>query len=150
MKGGRVTSVLLSLIAVALLPACAGGGARPAVSGSSPEAVVRAYVAAFNAHDANAVGRRLAEDLRWLAIDGEQLREEARGRAAMVEWLQGYFQQFPDVRADMRYFSGGQRYVAVYECVSWSAAGAAKLQCAHGTYEVAEGQIQRVWYWPAQ
>ncbi len=147
---GRRTRLMAALLIAAMLTACAGAGTRPGPSGAGPEAVVRAYVQAFNAHDAEAVGRYLAEDLRWLAIDGDQLREEARGRTAMVDWLRGYFQQFPDVRAELRYFSGGQRYVAVFECVSWTAGGAARQQCAHGTYEVADSQIQRVWYWPAQ
>ncbi len=149
-SGGCVKQLTILLMAAAMLSACASSGDRPTATTDSPEAVVRAYVASFNSRDADAVGRHLAEDLRWLAIDGDQLREEARGRAALVDWLRGYFQQFPDVRAELRYFSGGPRYVAVYECVNWTASGGARRQCAHGTYEVADGQIQRVWYWPAQ
>jgi hypothetical protein len=146
----HLCSLCLLLCSVLLLQACAGGAPRQGrpVSGG-PEVVVRSYVQAFNAHDAAAVGRLLAEDLSWLAIDGDQLREEARGRSAMVEWLTAYFAQFPDVRAELRYLSGGQRFVAVHECLSWRGSDGPQRQCAHGSYEVVDGQIRRVWYWPA-
>lgn len=149
-RAARRWPVALLLGSLVLLQACAGAAQRPASTASAtPEAVVRAYIQAFNAHDAQAVGRWLAEDLSWLAIEGSQLREEASGRTAMVEWLQGYFAQIPDVRAELRYLGGGPRIVAVHECLSWRGSDGPKRQCAHGSYEVADGLIQRVWYWPA-
>lgn len=147
----RARSLMLALLVLFALAACASGGQRPAGSGvaaAKPEAVVQGYEAAFNAHSPDQVGRWLHEDLRWLAIEGDQVRMEAQGRAAMLAWLRGYFQQFPDVSAQIRSFHGGGRHVAVHECLSWTHEGQRRRQCAHGTYEIEDGLIRRVWYWP--
>lgn len=146
----RASSLLPVLLILFGLTACATGGQRPAGSGdaATPQGVVQGYAAAFNAHSPEQVGRWLHEDLRWLAIDGDQVRIEAQGRAAMQAWLRGYFQQFPDVRAQIRSFHGGGRHVAVHECLSWTHEGQPRRQCAHGTYEIEDGLIRRVWYWP--
>ena len=149
--GRSLKTSLWALLLTLLLVGCAS--TSPSSSGrstGSTAAVVQGYEAAFNAHSPEQVGRWLHEELSWLAIDGDQVRVEARGRAAMLQWLHVYFAQLPDVRAQIETFHGDGRYVAVHECLSWRHEGQARQQCAHGTYEIDNGLIRRVWYWPVE
>lgn len=142
----RTLSVLLAL----LLTACAGGSASRQGEGRSALAVVEAYVAAFNRHDAAAASALLAPDLQWLAIAGDRIELEASGREAMRQSLQSYFQATPDVRSEVQSLARGQQRVAVYECVAWREGSARQQRCAHGLYQVQGGLIQRAWFWPAE
>ena len=148
--GRCLKAALLALFLVLIGTGCASTPSPSGRNAGAASTVVRGYEAAFNAHSPEQVGRWLHEDLSWLAIDGDQARLEARGRAAMLQWLQGYFAQLPDVSARIETFHGDGRYVAVHECLSWHHEGQARQQCAHGTYEIDNGLIRRVWYWPVE
>jgi len=138
------------VLAVVGLHGCAGGGAVRSTDAGAAVAVVDAYAAAFNRHDAAAAASLLAADLQWLAIDNGEAKLEATGRAAMQQWLQNYFAAVPDVRSEMESFARGTQRVAVYECVRWRGESGAQRRCAHGLFEVRGGLIQRVWFWPAE
>ena len=141
---------LIVILAATLLSACGGSAVTRPNASPTAQAVVTAYLAAFNRHDADAAAAWLAPDLQWLAIDGGQSKLEASGREAMRLWLQAYFQSTPDVRSEIDSLARGAQRVAVYECVSWRGSEGAQRRCAHGLYEVQGGLIQRVWYWPAE
>lgn len=70
---------------------------------TSPEAaVVRAALAAYNNRDAAALAAHYADDIVMFAIgpDGKQT-VEGEGRVAVEKWLTGYFQNNPDVTAEL-------------------------------------------------
>ena len=64
-----------------------------------PPEPVAALVAAWNAHDAAAVGALCADDVTW---DDPVMAEPARGRAAVEGFLRTTFTAFPDLRYTLR------------------------------------------------
>lgn len=117
----------------------------------SPEiAVVRAQVAAFNRHDGDALAALLAPEVKWLSVDGDKLSVEGDGREAMRTWLIGYFKSFPDVHSEMADLTQTGAFVSYRERASWTAKdGKPRAQQAIAVYEVRDGLIVRVWYFPA-
>lgn len=126
-----------------------GDTRTPAVS---PEIdVIRAQVDAYNRHDADAVGRLLAPDVKWLSLEGDKVAVEGNGREAVRTWLAGYFRSFPDVKSEMFEISQTGPYVSYRERASWTAKdGTKRAQQAHATYEVRGGLIARAWYFPVE
>lgn len=125
------------------------GAARSAAT--SPEiALVRASVAAFNAHDVEALTAHYADDLKWFSVDGDRQAIEADSRAAIRQWLAGYFKSFPDVRSEISEMSQTGAHVSFRERASWTAKdGTRRAQSSLAVYEVREGKIKRAWYFPA-
>lgn len=60
---------------------------------TTPRTIVRAWAEAFNARDAQAIGRLYAED----AINHQVAEEPERGRAAIAESFARLFAAFPDI-----------------------------------------------------
>jgi uncharacterized protein YciI len=118
---------------------------------TTPEAVVlRAYYDAFNLRDAAATAALCAEDVRWFTVDGDKVAPEASGRGALQEWLAGYFKSLPTVRSEVLSLEQAGAHLTVRERVSWdNAAGRRVSQQALGVYEVRDGLIRRVWYFPS-
>lgn len=118
---------------------------------TSPEAVaLRAYYDAFNRHDPDGTAALLADDVKWYSVSGDSQSLDGEGRIAIRDWLAGYFKQLPDVRSDVLELRQTGGHLFVHERASWSGAdGARRSQSAFAIYEVREGLIQRVWYFPS-
>lgn len=118
---------------------------------SSPEAaVVRSALAAYNTRDAAVLAAHYAEDIAWFGIgaDGKQ-SVEGEGRAAVEQWLTGYFKNTPDVTAELSDLVQTGPHISFRERVSWTAKdGTKRAQSAFGVYEVRDGKIKRAWYFP--
>jgi len=125
------------------------GETRPPAA--SPEiAVVRSQTEAFNQHDADALAALLAPTVKWFSLDGDKLGTDGDGREAMRTWLVGYFKSFPDVKSETFDVSQAGSYVSLRERASWTANdGTKRAQQSHATYEVRDGLIARVWYFPS-
>lgn len=117
----------------------------------TPEAIaLRAYYDAFNRHDAAATAAFCAEDLKWYSVDGDKVGTDASSRAQLQEWLTGYFQSLPTVRSDVVSVDQAGAFLTVRERASWeNKAGKRVSQQALGTYEIRDGMIRRVWYFPS-
>lgn len=125
-----------------------GSTAAPSVT---PEiGIVRAQVAAFNQHDPDALVALLAPTVKWLSLDGEKVSVDGDGREALRTWLTGYFKNYPDVKSEMFDVAQNGPFVIYRERASWTAKdGAKRAQQSLATYEVRDGLIARVWYFPA-
>jgi ketosteroid isomerase-like protein len=117
----------------------------------TPEAVLlRAYLDAVNRMDAPAVAAMCAEDFVWHAVEGDALKPEVRGRAALLEWLNGYFRDIPSVRTEFLSLEQTGPFLTVRERATWrNQAGATVAQQAIGVYEIRDGLIRRAWYFPS-
>ena len=129
---------------------------RPFYHGSTqhlatPEAVaLRAYYDAFNRHDAEATAAFCAEDLKWFSVDGDKVGLDAENREQLRAWLTGYFAKLPTVRSDVLSLDQAGAFLTVRERASWqNAAGQRVSQQALAIYEVRDGLIRRVWYYPS-
>lgn len=117
----------------------------------TPEAVaLRAYYDAFNRHDAAATAALCTEDVVWFTVDGDKVAPETTGRAALQDWLAGYFKSLPTVRSEVLSLEQAGAHLTVRERVSWdNKAGQRVSQQALGVYEVRDGLIRRAWYFPS-
>ena len=151
------TAFLLHRVAVfgalALGTASIASGQRPAEGSqrdTTPVAVVREYVAAFNARELDAMVALVANDLLWTSIADDSLAEVGRGAEAFQRLLAGYFRAVPSARSELLEVGATGPWVTTHERTRWdaSASGVAG-QSSVVVYEVRRGLIRRVWFYPA-
>jgi hypothetical protein len=118
---------------------------------TTPEAVVlRSYLDAGNRLDATAVAALCAENFVWLNVEGDKLIPEVQGRAALHEWLVGYYKKLPSARSEFLSIEQAGPFLTIRERASWDNQEGKRLsQQALGVYEIRDGLIQRVWYFPS-
>lgn len=116
---------------------------------STPEALVRGMLAAFNAHDVARMLTFVATDVRWLTIDGDKVAVEASGAVQLEQSMTRYFRSIPSSRSELTSLSVSGPFVTTVEAAQWQAAGQARRQCSVAIYEIREGTIKTVWYFPA-
>ncbi len=137
--------IFLLLVLAGCIPQSA-----PEAAPSEEEEVVLALVAAFNAHDAELMGQYVAEDVIWVGIgERDATYIEAEGREALIAGMKGYFEALPTVRSDIESRVTTGPYVAYRERVFWQGEDGEETQAALGVYEVKDGAVHRVWYYPA-
>lgn len=139
-----LSKTMLSAIGLILSGAVFGQAAMP-------EAVVRANLQAFNLQDVDALVATVAEDFAWFNVDGDKMAVETRGREALRKGMQDYFKSLPSARSELESLAVNGVYVSVRERASWkNRAGEARSQASIAVYEVRDGLIKRVWYFPSQ
>jgi hypothetical protein len=118
---------------------------------TTPEAVVlRAYLDAYNRHEPDAVAALLSPKVKWYSLDADKLSTDGDGREALRTWLAGYFKSLPDVRSDFLTIEQTGAFLSVRERAGWTAKdGTSRSQQAHAVYEIRDGLIERVWYFPS-
>jgi len=129
---------------------------RPFMHGSTqpplatPEAIaLRAYYDAYNRHDPGATAAFLAENVKWFGVAGDTQSVDGEGREAVKNWLTGYFNKLPTVKAEVLELRQTGPHLFVHERATWRGANQKDLrQSAFGIYEIRDGLIQRVWYFP--
>jgi ketosteroid isomerase-like protein len=132
-------------VLLAALAACS-----PKPPAHSPEAqALRSYFAAFNRHDPAAAAALLAPNVKWMTVDTDKLTVEGQGREAVRDWLTGYFQAQPDVRSEFLSLEQTGILLAVRGRVSWTTAGTPRVEESHAVYEIRNGLITNVWFFPA-
>lgn len=118
---------------------------------TTPEAVVlRAYLDAYNRHEPEVVAALLSPKVKWYSLDADKLLTDGDGREALRTWLAGYFKSLSDARSDFLTIEQTGAFLSVRERASWTAKDGARLsQQAHAVYEIRDGLIERVWYFPS-
>lgn len=117
----------------------------------TPEAVVlRAYLDASNRMDAAAVTALCAEAFTWYNVEGDKVAPEVQGRTKLLDWLTGYYRNIPSARSEFLALEQAGPFLTVRERTLWdNKEGKRVSQQALGIYEIRDGLIQRVWYYPA-
>ena len=117
---------------------------------TTPEAVVlRAYLDSYNRHEPDLVAALLSPKVKWYSLDADKLSTDGDGREALRTWLAGYFKSRPDTRSDFLAIEQIGAFLSVRERASWTAKdGTSRSQQGHGVYEIRDGLIERVWYFP--
>lgn len=141
----RPAALLLLLL---LVPGRAGAQTPTPAADTGSAAVVRTYIRAYNAHDIDAVVALLAPDFVWLSVVGDSTVVEARGAAAIRAQLTDYFRSLPSARSELEALSALGPWVSVQERAHWVAASGPRSQAALSVYEVRDGRLRRVWYYP--
>lgn len=141
------------LLACTLLWLCACSD-LPKTEATSPETVaphpvITAHVEAFNAQDAAAMSQLQHPDIEWFSVNGSDMELAVKGREDLAEEMKNMFTSPIRVRGDLRDWSMNGNYVAVTETASWTnKKGEAKAQSALTVYEMEDGLIRRVYYYP--
>ncbi len=108
--------------------------------------VVQQFVAAFNAHDVDAMMSVASNDVRWMSISGSEISVEAAGKAQLAASMEDYFESLPSARAEVRSSIASGPFVHTVEKASWTSDGIENSGCGAATYEFADGKIVNVWY----
>ena len=146
-----IRQILISLMLAAALATTATAQLSATTQPPGPEATVRANLDAFNRQDVEALVATVAEDFVWYNVDGDKLLPETRGREALRKGMQSYFKSLPSARSSAEVLTVNGDFVSIRERATWkNNAGESASQAAIGVYEVREGLIRRVWYFPAQ
>ncbi len=115
----------------------------------SPEVPVRQFVAAFNAHDVDAMLALSAPDIAWFGVSGSTVGVEARGHDALRAGMTSYFEGLPSARSELLSVQVSGSFLTAVERASWQAEGQARSQCAVSVYELVDGLVRHVWYYAA-
>jgi hypothetical protein len=134
-----------SLIYVAIAASFCASAAK---AGGTAD-TVNALMAAYNAHDVAAMRALWADDIVWFDIDGDRMTASVRGAAEFETGMQSYFRSFPDVRSTLSGALESGPYLTGVETATWTSGRGMQSQSAPVVYEVREGKIKRVWYYPA-
>lgn len=116
----------------------------------TPHPLIESHVAAFNAGDLEAMSALQHPDIEWFGIEGSEMRLEISGREALGTMLADYRASNPTVVGTTRDWSVNGDFVSVVETASWTTGdGASRSQSATSVYELEDGLIRRVWYYPS-
>lgn len=142
--------LLLTFSLLSLWPNGAHAQSTPpaAASDSSALAVVRAYFAAYNAHDVDGVIRFLSADFTWLTVSGDSVIVELRGPDSIRASLVQYFQDLPSARSEIEGAAVLGPWVTVRERAHWQSTSGPRSQASISVYEVRGRLLRRVWYYP--
>ena len=118
---------------------------------TSPEAVIlRAYLDAYNRHEPDAVAALLSPRVKWFSLDGDKLSTDCDGRETLRAWLAGAFKSRPDTRSDFLSIEQVGAFLSVRERASWTGKDGTRVsQQSHSVYEIRDGLLERVWYFPS-
>lgn len=117
---------------------------------AAPHPVIVAHVDAFNARDFDAMERVEHPNIEWLTVKDSEITVDVSGRDTLTEVVRDYTESNPTVTGDLRDWSVNGNYVSVTETARWTAEdGLQKTQSALTVYQLEDGLIRRVWYYPA-
>lgn len=140
---------MMLVLAATAMPA--QGVPRGAPRDTSPIAVVKAYVAAFNAKNLDAMMAKVSPGMVWLNVEGDSATPGGRGRDAFQRLLAGYFREVPTARSELLAVRATGPWVTTHERTRWSAPPAGTGgQSSVVVYEVRAGLVQRAWFYPAE
>lgn len=86
-----------------------------------------------------------------VSVQGTSVSVEASGKDALRQGMASYFRSIPSARSTIEDSMISGRYVVVRERASWKDKnGEERSQAAVAVYEVRDGLVARVWYYPAE
>lgn len=111
--------------------------------------VVRNLNAAFNAHDVEGMMKWLHDDIKWFYIQGDNMDISTSGKAELRAGMESYFDSLPSARSESVDEIINGPFIAIKERAMWkTSSGEQRSQTALGIYEVIDGKVKRVWYYP--
>jgi len=146
------TRFLLVLLALPVGSAATVGAQQgtPSPRDTTPIAVVREYVAAFNAKNLDAMMGAVARDFVWMSVSGDSLTDVGRGVDAFRQLIAGYFGAVPSARSELLKVDATGPWVTTHERTRWDAApGEVGGQSSLVVYEVRDGRLRRAWFYPS-
>lgn len=141
-------ALLAASPALAQLPSVQLDGQTP-IEERDPEDVIRSQLAAFNGHNADALMANLHEGFAWFGVDSDITTLEMKGRDNFFKSMRDYFSSVPGARAEIEEIFVAGDFVTARERSYWRQGEAELSQASLAVYEIRNGLIYRVWYYPA-
>ncbi|HWT15267.1 MAG TPA: nuclear transport factor 2 family protein [Patescibacteria group bacterium] len=138
--------------ATLVLAGCASSGriAPPAQSVDARVDTVKAFVAAFNAHDATRMAALASPQIEWLSVDGRSVTVTSIGRAQLLSEMAAYFRGCPSCRSRIEQVVAAPERVVTVELAWWQGERGPREQSSVAVYEFDGARIRRVHYFPAE
>ncbi len=142
-----MTNRIIILLSFMVLAAC-----QPAKTDHfKANPLISDYAAAFNARNLGAMEALMHPNIQWLSINGAEISIVTDGKQALVDELTGYFASKPTSASALANWTQSGKYIGVTETSSWHGKdGQTKSQSSLSIYELEDGLIRRVWYYPEQ
>src|SRR5688572_642193 len=106
----------------------ATGPQSPQPAPQDHPAIVRSFVAAFNARDVDRMLALATDDVEWMMVDGTKVAVETSGKDALRKSMTAYFKSCPSCRSEIEIGTVTATRVAAIETASWTAAGGPRSQ----------------------
>ncbi|GAB5487727.1 MAG: hypothetical protein Pars2KO_12970 [Parasphingorhabdus sp.] len=115
------------------------------------QTIVENYTQAYNARDAEQMGRLMDEDIQWLTAKNDKVAVTVQGKSNMITGLADYFKSPMVITSSLDGWGNNGDYVSVVETASWvTKSGDKKSQSSNAVYQIESCLIRRVWYFPEQ
>ncbi|MCK5571893.1 MAG: nuclear transport factor 2 family protein [Bacteroidetes bacterium] len=112
--------------------------------------LVEKMTKAFSMQDEEAMAAALSDDIGWYSILGDTLTVQAQGKEALFKGLRSYFESIPSAHSEIEESFVSGKYVIIRERGYWHQNGVQRSQSSLAVYELKDGLIARVWYFPAE
>ncbi|WP_306252469.1 nuclear transport factor 2 family protein [Parvularcula sp. IMCC14364] len=112
--------------------------------------VVTTYINAYNQKDIEQMSSLMHPDIEWIDIAGSTQTVSVSGKQAMLQGLAAYFATDLESVSVLQGAAVNGPYVSGVEKVLWvDTDNQERQQSATVVYELEDGLIRRVWYFPA-
>ncbi|MEO1100687.1 MAG: nuclear transport factor 2 family protein [Pseudomonadota bacterium] len=138
------------VIAATAFLGLAGCASIKPVEQHDENAIISSYTKAYNDRDITAMSALMHSDIQWLSVEGDQITVVADGKVDLVAQMTDYVASPTATTSTLDGSIADGPFFAVREIASWPGAdGSTAEQSALAIYEVSDGLILRVWYYPA-
>lgn len=113
--------------------------------------IIENFVAAYNAQDIDGMRPYIHPDIEWISIEGSSSSVVSKGADALEKELEAYFSAPNAPTSSLKDWSVNVNFLAVTETARWTGKdGEPREQSSLAVYQMKQGMIRRVWYYPAQ
>jgi hypothetical protein len=142
------TSALMGAVLLSVDPC--GTDIAPNGAERDNAGVVADYVDAYNARDLEAMSGLMHPDIQWLSVAGTSIEIVADGKSDLSAQMRAYMDSSAATTSEIVDEIDDGCFIAVREIARWSASdGSERSQSALAVYELEDGTVRRVWYYPS-
>ncbi len=118
-------------------------------SAKKPDAVVRDFIAAFNAQDVDRSIALTSKDMKWFTVSGATIMTETANQDELRTFLVDYFKNCPSCRSKVSNLMVAGPRVSFTDTSSWKTDKGTEFKDNFAVYEVENGLIVRAYYYEA-
>lgn len=147
MADGIIKNILTGLACLSLISCVTA----PMPASSPNRALIEAYTAAFNMQNVSTMATMMHPDIQWITVTAGSSSVTTDGKTKMVAEMGDYFGGSTKITSTLSGWGINGAFVSAIETASWtSTSGAKKAQSSNVIYQIDDGLIRRVWYFPEQ
>ena len=117
--------------------------------GADQTEIIKRFVNAFNDKDVTTMLDLAAQDMKWMSVSGNTLSTDTSSHADLEKAMKSYFEAVPSAKSRLLHLNHSGNFVYALEQASWLSKGVEKSQCSMALYQLENGKIKHVWYYPA-